>query len=71
MITHNLATIEPTCAAVVDWDAAVVKQMEGMAMMTPGVKSYYKTFRADGTYKLFGFFPATDDEMVGCMMRQL
>ena len=49
----------------------MVKQMEGMAMMTPGVKSYYKTFRADGTYKLFGFFPATDDEMVGCMMRQL
>jgi hypothetical protein len=69
MIRENLATIEPTREAVITWDNLVAKMAQGMAMLTPGVKSYYKTMRADGSVKLFGFFPATDDEMVGCLRR--
>ncbi|KAI9003332.1 hypothetical protein DFJ74DRAFT_694481 [Hyaloraphidium curvatum] len=63
MLRDNIASIDVTREAVAKFAAMSAKAGEGMAMLTPGVKSYYKVYRKDGSYKLFGFFPSTDDEM--------
>lgn len=86
---ENIASFEVKREACKRWDAMIQKlaSHEDFAMLTPGVKSYYKggrlpagrfcrntsnsvppnapkkAYRRDGTYKLFGFCPTTDDAM--------